>query len=150
MIKFKGTINTLIFGGVQLTIIQDKCGVIAEHGLNEVNVSAVYMHKDTQFTYFLTFLSSGHKRDYENDHPELKEMWSTTNVERNDLHGPYAMKTGSNHWTDESTYSCSRCGLELYGKEIGYIAAGTNYANGEWAPCPNCGHDNYVDRGEDD
>ena len=150
MIKFTGTINTLVYGSVKLKVIQDNCGVIAEHGLAEVNVSAVYMHKDNLFTHFLTFLSAGHKRDYESAHPELKEMWSTTDVERSDIRGQYAMTTACNPWTDESTYSCSHCGLELDGEEIGYIAAGTNYANGEWAPCPNCGHDNYVDRGEED
>lgn len=147
MIKFKGTIDTISFLDTELKVIQDSCGVIAEHGLNECNVSAVYTHHDSHFTYFLTFVSEGHKRDYESDHPHLKEQWSTPKVPNK---WPFAMKTRSNPWSPDATYSCSDCGLEWEGEAIGYIAAGTNYANGEWAPCPNCGHENDIDRGNDD
>lgn len=43
-------------------------------------------------------------------------------------------------------YSCSDCGIELYGKEVGIVAAGENYANGEFAPCPHCKKENSIDR----
>lgn len=153
MTGFTGTIRTLTYGSAELKVIQDRCGVIAEHGLDEVNVSAVYMHKDNKFTYFLTFISVGHKRDFESDCPHLKEMWSSTNVDKEKefpMRWPFAMATCSNPWTDEAEYHCGSCGIELDGEMIGLIAAGTNYANGEWAPCPQCGKDNYIDRGEED
>jgi len=163
MTSFEGTITSLKFVDTELVVIQDSCGVIAQHGRHEVNISAVYMDRITDFVYFLTFMSAGHKRDYERDHPDLVEQWTSTNpihhvppLSKRDLEEeqlcdmPHAYTAGTNPYTDKSTYSCSECELDLDGAEIGCVAAGNNYANGEWAPCPRCGSANYVDRGEED
>jgi predicted RNA-binding Zn-ribbon protein involved in translation (DUF1610 family) len=47
---------------------------------------------------------------------------------------------------DDAYYHCNSCGLELNGEEVGEVAAGSNYANGEFAPCPECGKENSIDR----
>lgn len=61
----------------------------------------------------------------------------------------YAYKAGKNPAGDRAYYSCGHCDLMLVAEEVGYVAAGTTYANGEFSPCPNCGNENSVDRDED-
>jgi hypothetical protein len=51
---------------------------------------------------------------------------------------------------DDADYSCSYCGLHLIGDEVRWVAAGPTYANGEFAPCPNCGEENSIDRDDKD
>jgi hypothetical protein len=52
---------------------------------------------------------------------------------------------------ESARYCCDCCGLELNGEEVGEVAAGSNKANGEFAPCPNCNSENIIDRdGQDD
>lgn len=36
------------------------------------------------------------------------------------------------------------CGLDLHGEQVSYVPAGTQYANGEFCRCPNCGEENEV------
>lgn len=62
---------------------------------------------------------------------------------------PYAYPCGNNPAGDGATYYCHRCGLELQGRDVGFVAAGTEYANGEHSPCPKCGEENAVDRDAD-
>ena len=59
---------------------------------------------------------------------------------------PFAYKRGNNPAGDCAYYSCSDCGIEILGEDVGYVGAGTTYANGEFAPCPRCKTDNPVDR----
>ena len=47
---------------------------------------------------------------------------------------------------DNAYYSCSACGIELFGADVGCIGAGETYANGEFAPCPECNSENSIDR----
>lgn len=47
-------------------------------------------------------------------------------------------------------YSCDSCGIELNGDEVGHVAAGYNYANGEFCPCPECSTLNSIDRDNED
>jgi len=47
---------------------------------------------------------------------------------------------------ENAYYHCRKCGIELIGKEVGVVDAGVNYANGEFAPCPNCTDENLIDR----
>jgi len=47
---------------------------------------------------------------------------------------------------ENAYYHCDSCGLELNGDEVGSVAAGRSYANGEFAPCPKCGYENSIDR----
>lgn len=63
---------------------------------------------------------------------------------------PYAYKRGNNPSDESASYYCHECGLELCGDEVGFVAAGPEYANGEWARCPQCGEENSVNRGTDD
>lgn len=51
---------------------------------------------------------------------------------------------------DNARYYCHSCGLELDGAEVGEVAAGSNYANGEFAPCPECGKANSIDRDDNE
>jgi len=62
----------------------------------------------------------------------------------------YAYARGTNPAGKNAYYYCHHCGIELHGEEIGYVAAGTNYANGEHAKCPSCGEENFVERDEDE
>lgn len=59
---------------------------------------------------------------------------------------PFAYKAGNNPCDDTSYYCCDYCGCELHGKEVGYVAAGTQYADSEDARCPNCWEENSVHR----
>jgi hypothetical protein len=56
----------------------------------------------------------------------------------------------SNFAGENAYYSCDSCGLELNGEEVGEIAAGSNKANGEFAPCPSCNSENPIDRDNED
>lgn len=51
-----------------------------------------------------------------------------------------------NECGEDASYSCSSCGIELHAQEVGQVPAGRNCANGEFAPCPECGVENSVDR----
>lgn len=51
---------------------------------------------------------------------------------------------------EKAYYACVGCGLELLGDEVGDVAAGDNYANGEFAPCPKCGVLNSIDRDDEE
>ncbi len=62
----------------------------------------------------------------------------------------YAYTPGNNPAGENAYYHCSHCGIELHGEEIGYVAAGTNYANGEHSACPRCGLENPVERDENE
>jgi hypothetical protein len=62
----------------------------------------------------------------------------------------YAYARGTNPAGKNAYYYCHHCGIELYGEEIGYVAAGTNYANGEHSKCPSCGEENFVERDENE
>lgn len=57
---------------------------------------------------------------------------------------------GGNYAGPNAYYQCSYCDLNLIGDEVSMVAAGSNYANGEHAPCPRCGEENEVDRDDDD
>ena len=59
---------------------------------------------------------------------------------------PHSYKRGNNPAGENARYYCNFCGLELYGDQVGYVAAGAIYANGEPPPCPQCGEENSVDR----
>jgi len=58
----------------------------------------------------------------------------------------YAYKRGTNPAGPRAYYYCHHCGIELHGDEIGFVAAGPSYANGEHGRCPSCGEENAVDR----
>jgi len=62
----------------------------------------------------------------------------------------HSCRSGTNPAGPEARFSCSHCGLELFGDEIGYVAAGTNYANGEFAPCPKCGEEGSIERDDEE
>lgn len=47
---------------------------------------------------------------------------------------------------EQAYYCCGHCGIELHGEEVCDVAAGDNKANGEFAPCPECGEENSIDR----
>lgn len=66
--------------------------------------------------------------------------WSTGSM-------PFAYKPGNNPADKSAYYYCHECGIELHGEDVGYIAAGPQYADGEWARCPMCGEENSVYRG---
>lgn len=51
---------------------------------------------------------------------------------------------------EKAYYSCNSCGIELNGEEVAHIAAGYNYANGEFCPCPECSTLNSIDRDNED
>jgi rubrerythrin len=61
----------------------------------------------------------------------------------------YAYKSGNNPAGETAYYYCHECGLELYAEQVGYVVAGTNYANGEFAQCPLCGSENVVHRDQE-
>nr|CAS02725.1 putative integron gene cassette protein [uncultured bacterium] len=61
----------------------------------------------------------------------------------------HAYKPGNNPAGEQAYYYCHHCGLELHGDDVGYMAAGSNYANGEFAPCPRCCEENSVHRDDD-
>ena len=61
---------------------------------------------------------------------------------------PYSYRMGNNPCGDNAGYYCHSCDLELFGREIGYVVSGTEYANGEYSKCPRCGKENYVERDE--
>ena len=61
---------------------------------------------------------------------------------------PFAYKRGNNPYDDQSFYECFECGLVLFAAEVGYVPAGPQYANGEYAKCPLCGEENQVYRPE--
>lgn len=63
---------------------------------------------------------------------------------------PFSYTRGDNPYTDKAMYYCGDCGLHLDGDEVGYVGAGVNYANGEHSPCPACGEEHAVFRGEED
>lgn len=64
---------------------------------------------------------------------------------------PHAYTYGNgNPCGDMAHYHCSYCDLELLGEDVRWVAAGNTYANGEFAPCPNCGEENHIDRDEED
>lgn len=63
---------------------------------------------------------------------------------------PFAYLKGNNPYDENSNYYCLYCDLQLYGEETGFVSAGINYANGEYAPCPACGTDNYIQRLNED
>jgi hypothetical protein len=63
---------------------------------------------------------------------------------------PHAYTRGNNPAGSKAYYSCGDCGIELYGEEVGFVAAGPSYANGERCRCPRCGEENSVDRDADD
>lgn len=48
---------------------------------------------------------------------------------------------------NEAYYTCESCGIELNGEDVDAVHAGSNKANGEFAPCPACGSENPIDRG---
>lgn len=62
------------------------------------------------------------------------------------LHG---YRAGTNPAGPEAEFRCSDCSLELFGEDVGYVAAGNNYANGEFAPCPRCGKEYQVYRDDE-
>lgn len=47
---------------------------------------------------------------------------------------------------DSACYRCATCGLELLGEDVGEVAAGAIYTNGEHAPCPERQAENPIDR----
>ncbi len=59
---------------------------------------------------------------------------------------PFAYKRGNNPAGKNACYSCSECDIEILGDDVGYVGAGVTYANGEFAPCPQCKTENPVDR----
>lgn len=63
---------------------------------------------------------------------------------------PHAYRTGSNPAGDSAYFYCNDCGLELHGEEVGFVAAGPTYANGEYATCPSCGEEHAVYREDDE
>jgi hypothetical protein len=62
----------------------------------------------------------------------------------------YSYTPGNNPAGEKAYYHCSHCDLELHGEAIGYVGAGSMYANGEHAPCPSCGEENSIERDEDE
>lgn len=71
----------------------------------------------------------------------------TTWMLSNSKHG---FHLGTNSAGSNAEYNCSSCDIDLVGSDIGYVAAGNNYANGEFAPCPRCGCENQVYRDDND
>lgn len=61
----------------------------------------------------------------------------------------YAYKLGNNPCSVGSFYYCDECGLDLVGSDIGFVAAGSESADGEWSVCPRCGVENLVIRAAD-
>jgi hypothetical protein len=59
---------------------------------------------------------------------------------------PFAYKRGNNPAGDAAYYHCGHCGIELHAEQVGFVAAGCNYANGEHSRCPRCGKENAVFR----
>lgn len=59
---------------------------------------------------------------------------------------PFAYNLGNNPYGDNAYYSCGHCGFTAHAEEVGYIAAGASYANGEHSRCPRCGKENAVFR----
>ena len=62
----------------------------------------------------------------------------------------FSYTLGNNPAGENAYYHCSYCDLELHGDAIGYVGAGSMYANGEHAPCPSCGEENSIERDEDE
>lgn len=54
-----------------------------------------------------------------------------------------------NYAGENAYYYCHYCGIELFSEEVGDVVAGTIYANGEFAPCPECGKENSIDRDDE-
>lgn len=50
---------------------------------------------------------------------------------------------------ENAYYSCAFCGIEIFGEEVGCVSSGRTCANGEFAPCPECGKENHIDRDVD-
>ena len=48
---------------------------------------------------------------------------------------------------ENAYYHCRACGIELVGDDVSVVPAGRTTANGVWAPCPDCGTENSLDRG---
>ncbi len=59
------------------------------------------------------------------------------------------MKKLINFAGENAYYSCTKCDVELLGEQVGYVAAGRYCANGEQAPCPECGGENPIDRDDE-
>ena len=47
---------------------------------------------------------------------------------------------------ENAVYRCHFCDLELLADDVNIVVAGSNCANGEFAPCPECGFENLIDR----
>jgi hypothetical protein len=62
----------------------------------------------------------------------------------------HAYTPGNNPAGPNANYYCHHCDLDIDGEEVGFVAAGTNYANGEHSPCPRCGEENFVERDENE
>jgi len=58
----------------------------------------------------------------------------------------YTYGRGGNPAGENAYYHCSHCDLELHGKHVGYVSAGSMYANGEHSKCPRCGEENPTER----
>jgi transposase-like protein len=58
----------------------------------------------------------------------------------------HAYRSGANPAGKDARYYCQYCDLQLFGDEVGYVAAGATYANGEHSACPRCGEENAVFR----
>lgn len=92
---------------------------------------------------YLTFVLDAIKKNKVPKLPNPPPKWTLQTSK-------YGFNLGTNPAGPEAEYRCSYCDLELFGDEIGYIAAGTNYANGEFARCPQCGNENQVYRDDED
>lgn len=61
----------------------------------------------------------------------------------------YAYKNGPYPSGPNAYYYCETCGLELNGDDVGFVAAGDIYTNGEFAPCPQCGNEHSIERDDE-
>ena len=78
---------------------------------------------------------------------ERKEIMSKS-ISHEKLPYAYTYKQG-NPAGKKAHFSCSHCDFELLGEEVKIVAAGTDYADDEWAPCPRCGEENPVERDDE-
>lgn len=62
---------------------------------------------------------------------------------------PISKRKRINPAGENAYYSCQDCGIELVGEEVGIVAAGPTYANGEHAHCPECGEINSIFRDDE-
>ncbi len=62
----------------------------------------------------------------------------------------YALHSGTNEAGEKANYYCHHCDLDIHGTDVGFVAAGTRYANGEVSRCPRCGEGNFVEWDEDE